>query len=180
MADPVTAAIVATLQFAGEMAATAQQRAIGKAQARGLEEQARAAGLEAGIEEEAQRRQAAFQMGETRAAGAQMGLAESVTFGDVYSQAATAAELDALNIRFTGEGRRKGLMYEAAVTRAARPKWGAAIISAGARALGTYSGLKGPSAAGGVKPSSMAGSSGGGFFSTSGGGSAFTKGAGGR
>lgn len=180
MADPVTAAIVATLQFAGEMAATEQQRAIGKAQARGLEEQARGVGLQTGAEERAQRIAAEIQMGETRAAGSQMGLDESVTFGDVSKQAKIMAELDALNIRYSGEARRKGLMYEAKVTRAARPTWGAAIVSAGARALGTYAGLKGPSAAGGVKPSSMAGSSGGGFFSTSGGGSAFTKGAGGR
>lgn len=140
MADPVTwaAIISAGAQFTAAVSETAQQRAIGKAQARGLEEQARATGLQAGIEEEAQRREAAFQMGEARAAGAQMELTESATFGDVYGQAATMAELDALNIRYTGEGRRKGLLYEAAVTRAARPKWGPALLSAGAKALGSY------------------------------------------
>lgn len=135
--------IAAAASAASTLAETAQQRAIGAAQARGLEEQARATGLQAGIEEEAQRRQAAFQMGEARAAGAQMGLAESATFGDVYGQAATMAELDALNIRYTGEGRRRGLMYEAAVTRAARPKWGPALLAAGTKALGAYTGAGG-------------------------------------
>ena len=120
------------------IAETAQARAVGEAQAKGLEEAARGASMQAGVEEEAQRRQAAFQMGETRAAGAQMGLLESASFGDVYGQAATMAELDALNIRYTGEGRRRGLMYEAGVTRAARPKWGPAILSAGVKALGAY------------------------------------------
>ena len=154
MADPVTimAAIAAAAKFTASVSETAQARAVGAAQARGLEEQARAAGLEAGIEEEAQRRQAMFQMGETRAAGAQMGLTESATFGDVYSQAATMAELDALNIRYTGEGRRRGLMYEAAVTRAARPKWGPALLSAGVKALGAYGSAGGtfPSGGGGA------------------------------
>ena len=139
--------IAAAAAAVSTLAETAQARAVGAAQARGLEEQARAAGLEAGIEEEAQRRQAMFQMGETRAAGAQMGLTESATFADVYGQAATAAELDALNIRFTGEGRRKGLMYEAAVTRAARPKWGPALLSAGVKALGAYGSAGGGGAA---------------------------------
>jgi hypothetical protein len=135
--------IAAAASAASTLAETAQQRAIGAAQARGLEEQARATGLQAGLEEEAQRREAAFQMGEARAAGAQMALTESATFGDVYGQAATMAELDALNIRYTGEGRRRGLMYEAAVTRAARPKWGPALLAAGTKALGAYTGAGG-------------------------------------
>lgn len=144
MADPFTWAIIAGgSQLAASVAETAQARAIGAAQARGIEEQARAASLQAGVEEEAQRREAAFQMGEARAAGAQMGLVDSVTFGDVYGQAATMAELDALNIRYTGEGRRRGLLYEAAVTRAARPKWGPSLLAAGTKALGAYTGAGG-------------------------------------
>jgi hypothetical protein len=149
MADPVTWAIIAGgSQFAASISEIAQARAVGEAQAKGLEEAARGASMQAGVEEEAQRRQAAFQMGETRAAGAQMGLLESASFADVYGQAATMAELDALNIRYTGEGRRRGLMYEAGVTRAARPKWFASLVGAGTKALGTYK------AAGGTLPSS--------------------------
>jgi len=53
------------------------------------------------------------------------------------------AELDALNIRYEGETKRKGLLYESAVTRAARPKWGPAILSAGTNALMAFAGAGG-------------------------------------
>jgi phosphoribosylanthranilate isomerase len=135
--------IAAAASAVGTIAETAQARKVGETQARGLEEQARAASLEAGAAEEAQRRQARAAFGETRAAGAQMGLLESASFADAYSQAATMAELDALNIRSAGESRRKGLMYESAVTRAARPKWGPAILSAGTKALTSFVGTGG-------------------------------------
>jgi hypothetical protein len=135
--------IAAAASAVGTLAETGQARAIGKAQAVGLEEQARAATLEAGAAEEAQRRQARAAFGETRAAGAQMGLLESTSFADAYSQAATMAELDALNIRSAGESRRRGLMYEAGVTRAARPKWGPAVLSAGTKALSAFVGTGG-------------------------------------
>jgi hypothetical protein len=120
---------------------------VGEAQALGIEREARGVGLQTGAEERAQRIAAEFQMGETRAAGSQMGLDESVTFGDVSKQAKVMAELDALNIRYTGEERRKGLMYQAAVTRAARPKWGPALLSAGVKALGAYNSAGGGGAA---------------------------------
>ena len=144
--------IAAAAQFVSTIAETQQARDVGEAQAKGIEEQARAAGLGAGAEEEAQRMAAKFQMGELRAAAGQKGISESVTFGDVYGQSETMAELDALNIRYTGEGRRKGLMYEAAVTRAARPKWGPALLSAGVKALGAYGSAGGafPSGGGGA------------------------------
>ena len=138
--------IAAAASAVSTIAETAQARGVGESQARGLEEQARAASLEAGAAEEAQRRQARAAFGETRAAGAQYGLLEGPTFADVYSQAATAAELDALNIRYEGEGRRRGLMFEAGVTRASKPLWGPAIIAAGTNALMAYS------AAGGKLP----------------------------
>lgn len=140
--------IAAAASAVSTIAETAQARKVGEAQARGIEEQARAASLEAGAAEEAQRRQAREAFGETRAAGAQMGLLESASFADAYSQAATAAELDALNIRYEGEGRRRGLMFEAGATRAAKPLWGPAILSAGTNALMAFS------AAGGKMPSS--------------------------
>jgi len=138
--------IAAAASAISTIAETSQQRKVGEAQARGLEEQARAAALEAGAAEETQRRQAREAFGETRAAGAQMGLLESASFADAYSAAATAAELDALNIRYEGEGRRRGLMFEAGATRAAKPLWGPAILSAGTNALMAFS------AAGGKMP----------------------------
>jgi hypothetical protein len=144
--------IAAAASAISTISETAQARKVGKAQARGLEEQARAASLEAGSAEEAQRRQAREAFGETRAAGAQMGLLESASFADAYSQAATAAELDALNIRYEGEGRRRGLLFEAGATRAAKPLWGPAIIAAGTNALTAYAGAGGKMPAGGGAP----------------------------
>ena len=138
--------IAAAASAVSTLAETAQARAVGAAQARGIEEQARAVGLETGLIEENQRKVARRQFGETRAAGAQFGLLESPSFIDSANQAAVMAELDALNIRYEGETKRKGLLYESAVTRAARPKWGPAILSAGTNALMAFS------AAGGKMP----------------------------
>ena len=135
--------IAAAASAAATLLETGQQRKIGEAQARGLEEQARAAALETTAAVEAQARETRRQFGETRTAAAQMGLLESTTFADVYSQAATAAELDRLNREYEGEGRRQGLLFEAGVTRAAKPLWGPAILSAGANALTAYAGAGG-------------------------------------
>ena len=118
-------------------------------QAKGLEEQARAASLETTAAVEAQSRETRRQFGETRAAAAQMGLLESVSISDLYSESATAAELDRLNREYEGEGRRRGLMFEAGVTRAARPLWGPAILRAGTNALTAYAGAGGKMPAGG-------------------------------
>lgn len=135
--------IAAAASATATLAETAQARAVGAAQARGIEEQARAVGLETGLIEENQRKAARRQFGETRAAGAQFGLLESPSFVDAANQAAVMAELDALNIRYEGETKRKGLLYESAVTRAARPKWGPAILSAGTNALMAFAGAGG-------------------------------------
>lgn len=69
------------------------------------------------LAEEFQRRQARKAFGELRAAGAEAGVSASPSFADAYSQAATAAELDALNIRYEGEIRRRGLVAEADAAR---------------------------------------------------------------
>lgn len=65
-----------------------------------------------GQKEEAQRREAAFILGKQRAAGAQAGLGLGGSFADVSEQSAVMAELDALNIRYTGEMEAKGLMSQ--------------------------------------------------------------------
>jgi hypothetical protein len=96
----------------------AQQRQVGAAQARALEMEASVARRQAGMEEEALRRDTQRQFGELRAAGGQAGLLDSVTFGDVYKQAATAAELDALSLAYQGETQAAGLLTEARITRA--------------------------------------------------------------
>lgn len=110
-------------------------RRAGTAQKRALREQARATGIEARAAESALRRQTRRAFGELRAAGAQAGVAGSVTFGDVYAQSAAEAELDALNIRYQGTTARSGLLYDAKMAKALRPTWGQIGISAGARAL---------------------------------------------
>jgi hypothetical protein len=127
--------------------ATGQQRAVGAAQARALEVEAGVARRQAGLETEALGRETRRQFGELRAAGAQAGLSDSVTFGDVYKQAATAAELDALSLAYQGETQAAGLLTEARITRASRPSWVQGILQAGAAGAGGYAG------AGGTLPS---------------------------
>ena len=143
--------IAAAASAAGTLAETAQARAVGKAQAQATEEAARAVGLETTAQVEAQRREARRLAGEQRAAGAQMGMLESPTFLDVTSQSNVAAELDALMLAYQGETQRKSLMTEAAMTRAARPKWGPAILSAGTNALMAFTGAGGKLPSGGGK-----------------------------
>lgn len=66
-----------------------------------------------GEKEQQQRREAAFIVGKQRAAGAQAGLGLGGSFADVADQSGVMAELDALNIRYTGEMEAKGLLSKA-------------------------------------------------------------------
>jgi hypothetical protein len=115
-------------------------REAGKAQSKALRKQARQAWMESNAGEQAQRRQARRAFGELRAQGAQAGLSDSVTFADVYSQSAAEAELDALNMRYQGETARQGLLFDARMVNASRPKWLEIGLSAGARAISGGSG----------------------------------------
>lgn len=139
--------IAAAAAAASSLMATGQQRQVGAAQARALEVEASVARRQAGLEEEALRRETQRQFGELRAAGAQAGLTESVTFGDVYKQAATAAELDALSLAYQGETQAGSLLTEARIVRASRPSWVQGILQATSAAMGGYAG------AGGTLPS---------------------------
>jgi hypothetical protein len=147
MAAPVAIAIAAAAATASSLMSTAQQRATGKAQARALEVDASVARRQAGLETEALGRETRRQFGELRAAGGQAGLLDSVTFGDVYKQAATAAELDALSLAYQGETQAGGLLTEARIVRASRPSWVQGILQAGSAGAGGYAG------AGGTLPS---------------------------
>ena len=138
MAAPVAIAIAAAAAAASSLMSTAQQRAVGKAQAQALEVDATVARRQAGLETEALGRDTRRQFGELRAAGAQAGLADSVTFGDVYKQAATAAELDALSLAYQGETQAQGLLTEAKITRASRPSWTQGILQAMSLGIGGY------------------------------------------
>jgi len=143
--------IAAAASAVGTLAETGQQRAIGKAQAQATEEAARAVGLETTAQVEAQRREARRLAGEQRAFGAQEGMLRSPTFLDVTAQSNVAAELDSLMLAYQGETQRKSLMTEAAMTRAARPKWGPAILSAGTNALMAFTSTGGKLPSGGGK-----------------------------
>jgi hypothetical protein len=66
-----------------------------------------------------------------------------VSFGDVYKQAATAAELDAMSLAYQGETQAQSLLTEARITRAARPSWAQGILQAGSAGLQGYRAGKG-------------------------------------
>lgn len=120
-----------------------QQRQVGAAQARQLEVEASVARRQAGLEAEALGRETRRQFGELRATGAQARLLDSVSFGDVYNQAATAAELDALSLAYQGETQAQGLLAEARITRAARPSWAQIVLQSASAGLGGYTGAGG-------------------------------------
>jgi hypothetical protein len=122
--------IVAAAAASSSLMATGQERAVGEAQARALEVGAGVKRTEAGLAEEALGREQRRQFGELRAAGAEAGLTKSVTFGDVYKQAATAAQLDRMMTAYQGETEARGLLTEAKITRAARPSWAQGILRA--------------------------------------------------
>jgi hypothetical protein len=138
MADPITLAVVGAAATASSLMSTGQQRQVGAAQARALEVEASVARRQAGLETEALGRETRRQFGELRAAGGQAGLLDSVTFGDVYKQAATAAELDALSLAYQGETQAQGLLTEAKITRASRPSWTQGILQAMSLGIGGY------------------------------------------
>ena len=142
--------IAAAASAGASLMATGQARQVGAAQAKLLETQAGVARQQAGLETEALSRETRRQFGELRAAGTQAGLVDSVTFGDVYKQAATAAELDALSLAYQGETEAQSLLSEARITRASRPSWVQGILQAAGAGLGTYA------AAGGQFPSGRA------------------------
>ena len=146
MAAPIAVAVAAVAAATSSLMTTGQQRQVGAAQARALEVEAGVARRQAGLESEALGRETRRQFGELRAAGAQAGLLESASFGDVYKQAATAAELDALSLAYQGETQAQGLLTEARISRAARPTWTQGVIQASMLGIGQYA------AAGGTFP----------------------------
>jgi len=110
---------------------------------------------QAGVREEAQRRQARQILGEQRAALSQAGIGLSGSAADVYGQSAANAELDALNIRYEGELDARGLLagseldkYQGKVAgmnaksakRSGYLDTASSLLSGGAKAYGTYKG----------------------------------------
>ena len=105
----------------------------GSDNSRALKNQAATASAQALADEASQRRQANQFLGSQAAAMAQAG-GIGGTNDLIASQSEIAAELDALNIRYSGMQRRAGLLAEAkAVKREATFMAGAQLLGAGSR-----------------------------------------------
>lgn len=100
---------IPTLMQAG---ATLSQGRDARRNAALLRDQARGEFNAAAREEEAQRRAARMAIGRQAAAQAEAGIGTSGSAGLLLEQSAVLAELDALNIRYGGELRGKGLLAE--------------------------------------------------------------------
>lgn len=121
MADPITLSLVgAGIGMAGSGISTVTNYQNARAQAdaekinaREAELSATQAGLAASANEDAQRRQARALMGEQAAATGEAGLAMAGSAKDIARQSALYAELDALNLRYEGEMKKRGFKWEA-------------------------------------------------------------------
>jgi mannitol-specific phosphotransferase system IIBC component len=104
---------------------------------------------QAGANEEAQRRQAAVQLGRERAGIVQSGQGLDGTGADIYRQSTGNAELDALNTRYMGELKGQGLDSESTLQRTAATQYGnnassaliGGFLNAGAAGLSGYGGV---------------------------------------
>lgn len=101
-------------------AAAAQAKAQGRAleaNAQIQRDNARQASREASAAEDSQRRQARQVLGKQRASIAEAGIGFTGSSLDIVNQSTLNAELDALNIRYEGEMRRRGLINDANFTQ---------------------------------------------------------------
>lgn len=105
------------LEFTGNVVGGIQANDAAKEDAAVLRTQARSARQQALQDEYAQRRGARQFEGHARAAAAQAGGGEGGSVEMLLEQSAIMAELDALNIRYGGEMRARGLLAEARATR---------------------------------------------------------------
>lgn len=136
----------AAMQAVGSIAQGNAANAAAQANANALNQQAEAENRAAGMREEQQRRQNRQFLGTQRAALAQAGIGVDGSAYDIARQSAINAELDALNIRYEGQLRAKGLRDQATVTRfEGRQARTAGFLGAGAAILGgvtNYAGVK--------------------------------------
>ncbi len=139
MADPITMMMVAStaMTAVGAIQQGKAAEAQAKAQDQANQYNARVKEIQAGVEREAagrreeqQRRQARQVLGQQRAGLAQAGIGMMGSALDIAEESATAAELDALTIRYEGEMAAKGLLYDAEAEKFE----GRANLAAGANA----------------------------------------------
>jgi hypothetical protein len=135
-AVPLIAGIGTAVTVATTVAQSIGQQKIAQYNAK-LSEQAEAAEQQqANREEESLRRNASYFLGKQRAAIAEAGLSPGGTTGMLADQSAALAELDALNIRYGGQMRGRGLLSEASNERlAGRAGRSQGLLLAGAQLL---------------------------------------------
>ena len=126
----------------GAIAQSNSQRKSLQYQADMQRQQAQVAQQQASVNEDAQRRLAAVQIGRQRAAAAADG-GLSGTNLDLIGESNTNAELDALNIRYQGKlaavtGQNQAALYESGAADAEK----AGYLNAAAAALSAYGGYK--------------------------------------
>lgn len=110
--------VVSAVQGArvNEANAKAQQRSY-EIEAITREQNAAAARQQAGAREEAQRRKSKQILASQRAAFSQFGMGLGGSYGDILSQSAANAEIDALGIRYEGDLQAQGLLESAQQSR---------------------------------------------------------------
>lgn len=134
MADPVTLAIIgASVGGAAQLGQTMANYQQGRAEADVLNNQARAVGAQTVQAEEAHRRDAREFLAKQTVAIGQAGIGYGGSAGDLQTQSAIDAELDALNIRYEGLTRMQGLKTEAKLKKKANT---AALYLGSAAAIG--------------------------------------------
>lgn len=116
------------LDFTGKIVEGVEANDAARADAKVLRAQARSARQQALQDEYAERRHGRQFEGYARAAAAQAGGGEGGTTEMLLEQNAILAELDALNIRYQGDMRARGLMAEA---KSRRRDGKRALLSAG-------------------------------------------------
>lgn len=135
--------LVAWVPTLVQTSASLQQRKDAKLNSRLLRDQSRAERSAAAADEAAQRRASRLQLGRQIAATGEAGGGYGGSSGLLLEQSAVLAELDALNIRYGGELRAKGLLAESMVmkqrARSAGTLAGAQLLMGGYRA---YTGSK--------------------------------------
>lgn len=143
---PILMLAASAVSAIGAVAQGNAANAAAQANAQAMNQQAEAENRAAGAREEQQRRQNRQFLGGQRAALAQAGIGVDGSAYDIARQSAINAELDALNIRYDGQLRAKGLNNQAMITRfEGRQARTAGHLGAGAALLGgasNYAGAK--------------------------------------
>lgn len=129
-----------------QASATLQDRRDARMNAQLLRDQARAEFQATALDEAQLRREARFRLGRQQAAQAESGISTVGSAGLLLDQSSVLAELDALNIRYGGQLRARGLLAESQAMRQRSRSMGllaGAQLLAGASRASTQSRISG-------------------------------------